>query len=48
MGGNQALLIFTEADDGARLTVRLTDASGTVTDLVADRAEQELLPHRPS
>ncbi|MGV9386196.1 restriction endonuclease [Nonomuraea sp. NPDC003707] len=47
VGGNQALLIFTEADEGARLSVRLTDAAGTVTDLVADRVEQQLLPHRP-
>ncbi|GAA1690526.1 hypothetical protein GCM10009733_103380 [Nonomuraea maheshkhaliensis] len=47
MGDNQALLVFTEADDDARLSVRLTDAAGTVTDLVADRAQQELLPHRP-
>ncbi|MFI6519911.1 hypothetical protein ACIBF1_30460 [Spirillospora sp. NPDC050679] len=46
---HHALRVFTDANTNAlrpsRLSVRLIDAAGTVTDLIADPTSQELLPY---
>lgn len=48
VGGADALVVVTDAADGEQLAVRLTDASGAVTDWTADPMRQELIPHMPT
>ncbi|TMR40246.1 hypothetical protein [Actinomadura geliboluensis] len=45
VGGDQALVVFSESSAGVRMSVRLTDAHGEVTDWIADRSTQTLRPH---
>ncbi|MES9541891.1 hypothetical protein [Actinomadura sp. NPDC000600] len=45
VGGNQALVVFSESSDGACVSVRFTDPHGEVTDWIADRSTQTLRPH---
>jgi hypothetical protein len=46
VGGNQALVVFSESSDSARMSVRFTDPHGEVTDWIADRSTQTLRPPR--
>lgn len=45
VGEDQALVVFSESSAGVRMSVRLTDAHGEVTDWIADRSTQTLRPH---
>ncbi|MFB9207226.1 restriction endonuclease [Nonomuraea spiralis] len=45
VGDNRALVIFSDSPAGERMSVRVTDADGQVSDWIADRSTQTLRPH---